>query len=84
MTDRENLDMTGVQVSVLDALQRLFPNKDIFERAKPERIGSFDKASGSSELRTALQSRKPVKEILKALGTECTNLQHEAGKIPPL
>ena len=71
VTERENLDMTGVQISVLDALQRLFPHKDIFERAKPDRIGSFDKASGSSELRKALQSRKPVKEILKSISADC-------------
>jgi uncharacterized protein YbbC (DUF1343 family) len=72
--------MTGVQISVLDALQRLFPHKDIFERAKPERIGSFDKASGSSELRMALQSRKPVKEILKSFGTECANFNMKREK----
>jgi uncharacterized protein YbbC (DUF1343 family) len=70
VTDREKLDMTGVQVSVLDALQRLFPHKDIFERAKPDRIGSFDKAAGSSELRKALQNRKPVPDILKLINTE--------------
>ena len=64
--------MTGVQVSVLDALQRLFPHKDIFERAKPERTESFDKAAGSSELRKALRDRKPVKEILKSMKEECS------------
>jgi uncharacterized protein YbbC (DUF1343 family) len=71
VTERDKLDMTGVQVSVLDALQRLFPLKDIFERAKPDRIESFDKAAGSNVLRNALRSRKPVKEILKAIDDEC-------------
>jgi uncharacterized protein YbbC (DUF1343 family) len=73
VTERENLDMTGVQISVLDALQRLFPQKNIFERAKPDRIESFDKASGSSELRIALQRRTPVKEILKSISAECAS-----------
>lgn len=63
--DREKLNMTAVQVSILDALQRLFPEKDIFVRAKPDRIGSFDKAVGSSELRQDLRSRRPVEEILR-------------------
>ena len=72
VTERDKLDMTGVQVSVLDALQRLFPHKDIFERAKPERTESFDKAAGSSELRKALRDRKPVKEILKSMKEECS------------
>lgn len=30
--DREKLSMTAVQVSILDALHRLFPERDIFER----------------------------------------------------
>ena len=72
VTERDKLDMTGVQVSVLDALQRLFPYKNIFDRAKPDRIESFDKAAGSSELRKALQNRKPVKEILKSMNDECS------------
>jgi uncharacterized protein YbbC (DUF1343 family) len=72
VTERDKLDMTGVQVSVLDALQRLFPHKDIFDRAKPERTESFDKAAGSSELRKALRDRKPVKEILKSMKEECS------------
>jgi uncharacterized protein YbbC (DUF1343 family) len=63
--DRERLNMTAVQVTILDALQRLFPEKDIFVRAKPDRIGSFDKAVGSSDLRQELRSRKSVEEILR-------------------
>jgi uncharacterized protein YbbC (DUF1343 family) len=80
VTERENLDMTGVQISILDALQRLFPRKDIFERAKPDRIESFDKASGSSELRKALQSRKPVQEILKSISAGCANFNAKREK----
>jgi uncharacterized protein YbbC (DUF1343 family) len=80
VTERDKLDMTGVQVSVLDALQRLFPHKDIFERAKPERTESFDKAAGSSELRKALLSRKAVKEILKAMSVECSTFKAKREK----
>ena len=80
VTERDKLDMTGVQVSVLDALQRLFPQKDIFERAKPERSESFDKAAGSSELRHALRNRKTVKEILKTMKDECSRFMAKRGK----
>ena len=80
VTERDKLDMTGVQVSVLDALQRLFPHKDIFERAKSERTESFDKAAGSSELRKALLSRKSVKEILKTLSDECSTFKAKREK----
>jgi len=67
VTDLDRLNMTAVQVSVLDALQRLFPEKDIFQRAKADRISSFDKAAGSNELRKALQTRRSVESILKEI-----------------
>jgi uncharacterized protein YbbC (DUF1343 family) len=70
VTDREKLDMTAVQVNVLDALQRLFPEKDIFLRAKADRISAFDKAAGSSELRKALQTKKSVETILRGFETD--------------
>jgi uncharacterized protein YbbC (DUF1343 family) len=80
VTERDKLDMTGVQVSVLDALQRLFPQKDIFDRAKPDRIESFDKAAGSNELRTSLRGRKSVKEILKGFSDECAQFKAKREK----
>jgi uncharacterized protein YbbC (DUF1343 family) len=80
VTDSEKLNMTAVQVNVLDALQRLFPERDIFARAKPERIGSFDKAAGSSDLRKALQSRKRVEEILRDIDRERAPFMTERGK----
>ncbi len=70
VTDREKLNMTAVQVIVIDALQRLFPEKNIFSRAKPERIDSFDKATGSDELRKAFQNRRSVDEILRTIDRE--------------
>jgi uncharacterized protein YbbC (DUF1343 family) len=70
LTESEKLTMTAVQVNILDALQRLYPERDIFARAKPDRISSFDKAVGSSELRKELQSRKPVDEVLRSMDRE--------------
>jgi uncharacterized protein YbbC (DUF1343 family) len=70
VTDRERLNMTAVQVNIIDALQRMFPEKNIFSRAKPDRINSFDKATGSDELRKAFQSGKPVEEILRTIDRE--------------
>ncbi|MCX6135007.1 MAG: DUF1343 domain-containing protein [Ignavibacteriales bacterium] len=70
VTDREKLNMTAVQISVIDALQRVFPEKNIFARAKPDRIGSFDKAMGSDRMRKMFQSRKSVEEILREIDRE--------------
>jgi uncharacterized protein YbbC (DUF1343 family) len=68
--DRAQLDMTAVQVTILDALRRLFPQNDIFGRAKPDRLEAFDKVTGSTDLRTALQNHTSVEEILTSIDEE--------------
>jgi len=80
VTDLEQLNMTAVQITVLDALQRLFPEKDIFQRAKPDRISSFDKAAGSTELRKALQTRRSVDSILKDLDQDLVQFKAARAK----
>ena len=68
--DREHLDLTAVQLTILDALRRLFPQNDIFERAKPERLEAFDKVTGSTHLRTALEKHTSVEELLRSIDEE--------------
>jgi uncharacterized protein YbbC (DUF1343 family) len=67
ITDRTILNMTLVQITILDALLRLFPENNIFDRAKPEKINSFDKAVGSDEIRHALQNKTSVDQILQKI-----------------
>ena len=67
VTDRERLSMTTVQFTILDALRKVFPDKDIYERAKPERIASFDKAVGTSDIRIAHQNGKSVDELIRQM-----------------
>ncbi len=67
ITDRNILDIERIQIAILDALVRLFPEYDIFDRAKPEKILSFDKAVGTDEIRKALQNRIPIGDILKQI-----------------
>ena len=62
--DRTTLNMTQVQIAILEALLRLFPDNNIFDRAKPDRINSFDKAIGTDDIRHELQNKTSVEEIL--------------------
>jgi uncharacterized protein YbbC (DUF1343 family) len=62
--DRTTLNMTQVQITILEALLHLFPDNNIFDRAKPDRINSFDKAVGTDDIRRALQNKTSVEEIL--------------------
>ncbi len=65
--DRKILNMTQVQIAILEALLHLFPDNNIFDRAKPERINSFDKAVGTDDIRRDLQSNTSVDEILRRI-----------------
>jgi uncharacterized protein YbbC (DUF1343 family) len=67
ITDRDKLNMALVQMTILETLIRLFPDNNIFDRARPERINAFDKAVGTDEIRLELQSRIPVNEILRMM-----------------
>jgi uncharacterized protein YbbC (DUF1343 family) len=67
LVDRNRMNMTQVQISILEALLRLFPDYNIFDRAKPDRINAFDKAVGNDEVRQQLLSRVPVEDILRKI-----------------
>jgi uncharacterized protein YbbC (DUF1343 family) len=65
--DRAAMNMIHVQIAILEALLRLFPDNNIFDRAKPERINSFDKAVGTDDIRHELQNKTSVEDILKRI-----------------
>ena len=65
--DRDQMNMTQIQIAILEALLRLFPENNIFDHAKPERINSFDKAIGTDDIRRALQNKTSVEEILRRI-----------------
>jgi uncharacterized protein YbbC (DUF1343 family) len=65
--DRNKLNIEQVQIAILEALLRLFPENNIFDRAKPDRINSFDKAVGTDDIRRSLQNGTSVEEILRRM-----------------
>jgi uncharacterized protein YbbC (DUF1343 family) len=67
IVDRDKLNMTQVQISILESLLHLFPDYNIFDRAKPDRLNSFDKAIGTDDVRRALLSNTGIEEILRRI-----------------
>lgn len=70
ITDRNKINMEQVQLAILEALLRLYPDFNIFNRAKPDRINNFDKAVGTDEIRRSLVNQVPVDEILNKINQE--------------
>jgi uncharacterized protein YbbC (DUF1343 family) len=64
VVDRQVIDLTRVQLHILDALVRLFPEWNIFDRAKPNRIQMFDKVVGTTNIREWMQSGVAPDDIL--------------------
>ena len=65
VTDRSRLNITELQMSILWSLVRVFPNWNIFDRAKPDRLEMFDKVCGTMEVRRLLTNGATPDDLLK-------------------
>jgi uncharacterized protein YbbC (DUF1343 family) len=65
VVDRQQIDLTAVQLTIIDVLRKEYPARDLFARAKADRISSFDKAAGTDELRKLFQAGRGLDEILE-------------------
>jgi len=66
VTDRNRLNITELQMTILWSLLRIFPNWNIFDRAKPEKLEMFDKVCGTMEVRRMLTNGSTPEELLKS------------------
>ena len=65
--DRDKVNFTRVELSILEALVHVFPEYNIFERAKPDRQEMFDKVAGTFEIRRQLMNGISVEDLLRAI-----------------
>ena len=65
VTDRERLNITELQMTILWSLVRMFPNWNIFDRARPEKIEMFDKVCGTMEVRRQLTNGSSPQDLLR-------------------
>jgi len=64
VTERDSINLTSVQLHILSALYTLFPERNIYARARKEKIESFDKIFGSSDIRRELVTYTRVEDML--------------------
>ncbi len=65
--DRDKVNLTHVELSILEALVHLFPEYNIFTRAKPDRLEMFDKVEGTYEVRRQLMNGVSVDDLLRTI-----------------
>lgn len=68
--ERDKLNFTQIELSILEALVHVFPEYNIFSRAKPDRIEMFDKVLGTFEIRRQLMNGVSVDEMLRTIDQE--------------
>jgi uncharacterized protein YbbC (DUF1343 family) len=68
--DRDRVNFTQVQLWILDALLHVFPEYNIFARAKQDRLEMFDKVEGTFEIRRQLLNGVPVEDILRNINQQ--------------
>lgn len=80
VTDRNAIHLTAVQLHILSALYTLFPERNIYSRAKRERIESFDKIMGSADIRQELVSYTRVEDILARINAKSVEFKQKREK----
>lgn len=67
IVDRDKLQLMRVQYVILEALLRLFPNRDIFDRALPEKINMFDKVNGTDLIRKRFKEGMSADDLIREI-----------------
>lgn len=62
--DRSKVNLTNLQIHVIETLIRLYPDKNPFVLADSSRNAMFDKVAGTDEVRTALMKGIPAETII--------------------
>jgi uncharacterized protein YbbC (DUF1343 family) len=78
--DRNAINLTWVQFAVMDALDHLFPEHDIFLSAKREKLAGFDRAVGTDEVRAWFRNRIPVSSMMQYINEELIGFLAEREK----
>lgn len=64
LMDYSKVNLSEVQFYVMDVLQKLYPEQDIFANASEARFNMFDKATGTDQIRLMIADKKSVNDIV--------------------
>lgn len=65
LMDYSKARLSDIQFYVMDELQKLYPEQDIFANASESRFNMFDKATGTDQIRLMIAQKESVDNILK-------------------
>ncbi len=68
--DKDRVNFMQVQLWILEALLHVFPEYNIFARAKPDRLEMFDKVEGTFEIRRQLLNGVSIDDLLRTINQQ--------------
>ncbi len=78
--DFQKCNLTSIQFLFLQELKKLYPDKNVFEIASPDRIRSFDLATGWDEIRKSFSQDFKYESIKKIWESEANDFKKKASK----
>lgn len=78
--DFQKCNLTSIQFLFLQELKKLYPEKNVFEMANPDRIRSFDLATGWDEIRKIFSQDFNYNSIKKYWEEEANEFKAKASK----
>jgi len=70
IVDRNRTDLMLTHMAILEALLRVFPDRNIFTRARPDKQEMFDKVIGTDLIRKRLSNGATVDELMRTIDQE--------------
>ncbi len=70
LVDRDKVNLWSIQFYVMEALRKLYPEKDIFAIADSDRIKMFDRVNGTDKIRKMMMDGKTTRELLAGCESE--------------
>ncbi|MBM4174776.1 MAG: DUF1343 domain-containing protein [Ignavibacteria bacterium] len=80
ITDYQKINLTSIQFYFLQELKKLYPEKDVFALAKPDRIRMFDQATGWNKIREIFSKSYRYDDIKQIWENEAIDFRKKAAK----
>jgi len=77
ITDRDRVDLTGIQFHIMDVVQQLYPDVELFGHNRDK---SFDRACGTDRIRKLFQKHKSADDIIKYWNSDCGSFMRKRAK----
>lgn len=78
--DFEKVNLINTQFYIINTIQKLYPQNDVFKLADKNQIGMFNKALGTDKISKMISENKSLNDILDFLNKDASNFKELSKK----